>query len=94
MIINMERLCNKTEEEKRDLVMRLLTWMSPKPETVDHIADDVDSYLDYILMHKQTKAGLYGQPFENLDLLPRLEMVNLSTEQRNCKTNEVTSGGV
>ena len=71
--INIMKPCTWTEEEKRAKLFAILIWMSPDIKTIDQMANDVDSYLDYILMLRRTKQGVYGNDFFDLDEQKLLE---------------------
>ena len=62
--IDIYKPCTWTEQEKRDKLFAILVWMSPDVVTVDKMADDVDAYLDYLMMIRAQKRGLYGDNFE------------------------------
>ena len=67
--IDIYKPCTWTEQEKRDKLFAILVWMSPDVITVDRIADDTDAYLDYLMMIRAQKRGLYGEEYtldENL----------------------------
>ena len=96
MKVNFDRLCILTEEEKRDLFMAVLTWASPNISTIDKIADDVDAYLDYVLLMRKTKGGLYGNDFylDEREVLRGMEKVYSNAKKVNEGQDETRPPGV